>query len=690
MRPSYRLGVDIGGTFTDLVMVDEETGEMRESKAFTTPEDFSKGFAAVIEGALPDLKMVSTVVHGSTVGVNAVVTRSGGKVGIITTYGFRDRIEMGNAWRPVESQYDPKWVRPIVKRPLVPRYLRRTVNERVVWDGSVFIPLDKQELMKEARFLVEQGVEAIVICFLNSIFNTEHELKAKKLIKENFPGIYVCASSEVTPVIREYSRLITGVLDAYITPPIVKYFNGIEKYLKERGYGSDLLVMNTVGGVMTSDFAKEFPVNTLSSGPVGGVAAARYYGQLLDEPNLITLDMGGTTCDISVIRDYMPYTQSQHDLEWDLYAALPFVDINSIGAGGGSILWIDRGGALRVGPQSAGARPGPICYDFGGTEPTITDAYAVLGMLLPEYFLGGKKSLNISEAREAMEAFGKNLNVTAEDAATSAIEIQNAAMTEALREVSIYRGFDPRDFCLLAFGSAGPMVGSTLGKELGVKKVIIPKTPGEFSALGMIYSDVRVDRARSIFKLLPALDLEQIKEYYGELERDAREAVRRQGIPEENITMEHSFDGQYFGQTWDTPASVPFLFREELLQQFEESFTNAHERLWGYKLPGWPIRIVTVRVTAYGSIDKPSLIRIDEGEEKPPKDALVGGRRVYGWKDEELQMVPIYRREKLLSNNRIDGPAIIVQETSTTLLNPADKLVVDDFGNFIITYEGDR
>ena len=684
--PRYRIGIDIGGTFTDLVIVDEKTGESKEYKSFSTVDELALGFKDVVNKTEVSLKDIVQISHGTTAGLNAVISRTGAKVGIITTYGFRDRIEQANAWRPREGQNDPKWVRPTVRNPLVPRYLRRTVRERVLWDGSVLTPLNEEEVINEASFLVEQGVEAIVICFINSVFNPEHETTARKLIQRQFPDIYACTSYEINPIIREYSRLITATLNAYIAGKVTGYLEELEKYLKEEKYEKDFFIMQSTGGVLTSESARDIPILTLDSGPVGGVTGARYYSELLHESELITMDTGGTSCDIAIIMNHEPHIETQHNIEWDVYVAMPVIDVKGIGAGGGSIAWMDRGGALRVGPQSGGSRPGPVCYGFGGTEPTATDAHVVRGTLVPEYFLGGEKKLNVPKAKEAVAALGKRLGLGVEETSQAIIDIQIANISQAVRESLVYRGFDPREFALFVYGSAGPMYGSAVGRELGVKKAIIPLTPGEFCAFGLLYSDLRIDFAHSVMKSITESSLEDVKEIYDNLKEKASASMKKQGIDEENITILSFFDGLYLGQTWDTLAAAPSLVGENFRQAFEENFHSAHEKLWGYKLPGWPIKLVTLRVSAFGAIEKPSLRNIAEGGKSPSEKAFARKTRVYFRQEGKYKDVPIYLRDELLCNNQIEGPAIVVQKTSTTVLNPDDKCLVDNFGNLIITW----
>ena len=683
----YRVGVDVGGTFTDSVFIDEETGEIRTMKVPTTPQDQSLGFLeSLLRSGINPAATVS-LVHGCTVALNAILTRSGAKTGLITTDGYREVLVMGRGQRPSIAQFDPQWRRSFADgmKPLVPRYLRRTVKERTGSEGKELVPLDLEQVEREVRFLERCGVQAIAICFLNSYGNGQHEREALRLVGKLLPGVYCCASSEVHPVFKEYPRFSTCALNAYVGPLVDGYLSRTEEKLRTSGYGGDLLMMQSSGGVLTSAMARERPVYTIQSGPVGGAIAARYFGEATACPNLITIDIGGTSCDVTILTGGENILTTELEVEHDMMVALPSISVKSVGAGGGSIAWIDHLKALKVGPQSAGAVPGPACYGRGGTQPTVTDAQLVLGWLRPEHFLGGQMALYPELAAKALQPIASHLGASLPEAARAVGQILVANMSEAAKEISLYSGVDPRDYALFSFGSAGPMFATQVARELGNKEALIPPFPGEMCAFGLTASDLRVDLGQSAVRLLEDLTPEEIGEVYEGLEGRAIETLRRQGVPAARVVLSRYFDGRYWGQTWDT-ISVPVpggKMDGVKAEQMKANFHAAHQRSWGYSLPTYSVKLIMARVAATAVLGKPRLRKLSRGGESP-EGALVGEVPVFLERDSVR--VPLYLRGKLLAGNQVKGPAIIQQPTATTVLLPGDEARVDDFGNLRITW----
>jgi N-methylhydantoinase A len=677
---SYRIGVDIGGTFTDVVVLDEETGALEVAKSSTTHHAPADGVLSALKKKLTDLSAVSYVVHGTTAATNAVIERRGARVGLVTTQGFRDVLEIMRGDR--RYHYDLQWDQPV---PLVPRELRFEVPERVDYRGRVIVPLDESEARAVARRLREAGVEAIAICFLFSFMNTTHETIMKQILKEECPEALVSVSSELLPEIREYERTSTVVIDAYVKPLMERYLRDLEKRLTEQGLTGDLMIITSGGGTVRSDRARQAPVHTLMSGPAGGAVGSTYYAGITGYSNVLAADMGGTSFDICLLDQGSPRFSTENSIEWGIPFKAPMVDIKSIGAGGGSIAWIDQGGRLKVGPQSAGAEPGPACYSRGGTEPTVTDAYVVLGVIDPEYFLGGELKLDKSAAEEAVaDRVGAPLGLGLVDAARGIVQIAHANMAGALYELSVRQGYDPRDFSLLAYGGAGPMVADALAQEFGVPRVIVPLYPGAFSAFGMLTADLRSDSVRSHPSRASDADMETINEIYQELEEQGVEGLRQQGYTHRPTSIRWA-DMRYVGQNWEVRTSVPGGRRLtfEDIATIVGNFNMEHDRLYGHSRPGEPVEFINLRVTTVGTILKPGLRTISEGG----ADAgLKGSRSVYFPSLGKFVDCPIYERDRLGAGARIIGPAIVEEMDSTVLVEPNHEAWVDGYGTIIIEH----
>ena len=681
----FRVGIDIGGTFTDCVAVDEDTGAVTTCKVPTTPHDQSEGFLAGIEALGIPVEQISLVLHGCTVGLNAVLTRTGATIGVITTEGFRDVLAMGRGQRPSGDQFNPRWQRAFgdARDPFCPRHLRRTVHGRIDRTGREVVGLDEEAVRREARFLVDQGVEAILVCFLNAYADDKHERRAAAVVADVAADLPVWTSTGVHPCFKEYPRFSTAVVNTYVGPLVQRYLDRAERKLAEAGYTGPLMLMQSNGGVLPARTARERPAYTLQSGPTGGVTGSERAGRRIGRRDLITLDIGGTSADCAVIADGRPALTTELELEHDVIIALPAMDVHSIGAGGGSVAWVDRRGALRVGPRSAGAVPGPACYGRGGTEPTVTDALAVLGILDPARFMGGNAQFDTDAARAAVEPIADALSLTPEAAAQAIVDIATSAMVEAAREVSVYNGIDPRTFGLYVYGSAGPVFGSRIGRQLGAESVVVPPQPGELSAYGLALADLRCDVGEPVVRALGALSPDELEAAYGRLRDEAGRTLTRENAGASGeITYTRWLDGRYQGQTWETNG-VPVPdgpLDDAAIDTVRANFDETHRRTWGYAVRRADVKATMARVTAtveLGTPDAPELSSAPErGDPETGRVHLDGA-----WRE-----IPVLHRGRLAAGERVDGPALVVQPTATTVLTEGDTATVDPTGHLVITW----
>ena len=671
-----RIGVDIGGTFTDLVVLDGGTNEIRMEKSLSTPGDLTRGVFAAVDGALDSLEGVARFVHGTTAGTNAVVERKGGNVALLTTKGFRDTLEIMRINR--ERHYDLQWSKP---EPLVQRHMRFEVSERIDYRGRVVAPLDEAELTGVVGRIRDSGAEAIALCFLFSFMNPSHERRARELISQMWPEVSVSVSSEILPEIREYERTSTVVIDAYVKPLLGSYFDDLGEGLAKRGLSSSPVIMGSGGGIVPIEEAARVPVKTLQSGPAGGVIGAAYLGREIGEPRLIAIDVGGTSFEVSVIDGGQPTWTTEGSIEWGIPFKIPLVDVKSIGAGGGSIARVDLGGLLQVGPESAGAEPGPACYGKGGELPTLTDAYLVVRAISPDYFLGGKMKLHPEPAWNAIEKHVAGpLGITVEEAANGMIRVARSSMLGAMEVVSTQRGYDPREYALVCYGGAGPLVAVDLARDLHMTKVIVPRFPGAFSAFGMLIADVRFDFVQSYYRRIAEVDLRSLAEVADSLENQAREALT--GVSYEGSSLiQRSADLRYVGQNYEVNVPVPVGPIDEASVQFiVQSFNDEHRRRFGHRKLDEPVEFVTLRVTGVGVTNKPSL-------SVPPASSAMAtpksSRRLV-LQDGEIQDVSVFERDELPIGWSSVGPLIIEEQDSTVLCAPGDEISVDDFGNLVI------
>ncbi len=676
-----RVATDIGGTFTDLVYLDEKSDRVGTAKVDTTPPDFEKGVIDVLQKAEVDMTAIASFVHGTTVIINAITERKGAKTGLITTKGFRDVLEITRANRPdIYNLYYTKL------KPFVPRYLRQEVTERVNYKGAVMVPLSEVEVEQAVAELHQEGVEAIAVCFLHSYANPLHEVRCGQMIAKLWPEVSVTLSHEVTKEWREYERTSTAVLNSYVKPSAARYLNLLEQELRRGRVPGSLYIMRSNGGTATFSAAKQTPIAIVESGPVAGVLGAKALGELVAEKNLISFDMGGTTAKCSLIEGGQIRVTTEYKIEQTRTSAgypikIPVIDIVEIGAGGGSIAWIDQVSSLHVGPRSAGALPGPACYGRGGEEPTVTDANVITGRINPQYFLGGEIPLDAGRARQAMDRIAKALGVSIEDAALGVVRLANANMVNALKLVSLYRGYDPRDFTLVAFGGAGPMHATALAPELGVKRILIPINPAVFSAWGMLMTDLRYDMVQTRIGRTDQADLRELSRWWEELEEEARAYFGREGISEGQLVFQRYSDMRYAGQ--EHTVKVPFPPRPltlEAIEKVEGEFHALHEQYYTFRLPS-PIEFVNFHLTAFGLVEKPKVPKLDRGG--GVKQALKGHREIQ-LDSSSLEKTPIYERAHLGVGTTVKGPAIVEEPDSTTVVFPGQELSIDEYGNVII------
>jgi N-methylhydantoinase A len=686
-----RLTADIGGTFTDFVLLDD-AGQMHVTKTPSTPKDFTQGVLNGIRKLKLDLDTIDIFVHGATVVLNALLQRKLPKTGLITTRGFRDVLEIMRTNNP--EMYNLQYGKPA---PLIPRYLRYEVSERVRYNGEVVVSLDRAEAREVVHKLKAEGVIAIAVCFLHAYANPAHEREMREVIEEEFPEAVVCLSSDIAPEWREFERASTTTINAASMPIISAYLRRLEEQLRAAGLRKELFVMQSNGGVMTANAACQKPVTTVMSGPSGGAIGAAYLGAKIRCPNLITIDIGGTSSDMGLIVEGKPITTAEGVIsQWPILT--PMIEILSIGAGGGSIAWVDEGGALRVGPQSAGADPGPVCYNLGGLEPTVTDANLCLGRIDPAYFLGGEITLNEVAARKAVQnRIAERFGMDTVEAANGIIDIINANMARAMRSILTERGHDPREFVLMAFGGAGGLHTAALMQELGIPRAVVPSNPGALSAVGMLATDFRHDHARTYVSAVDNLNLAEVNNIYRILEVQAIGDLETEGVDRSRITLRRSVDARYVGQEYHINLPIGFTGQEadinvqlgsEPLKELDREliarrFNEAHEKLYGYSTPDTPVQVVNLRVAGLGLIAKPQFPTYQAGG-ADAHDAIKVRRKVYFKEAGGFVETPIYDILRLRPGNRIDGPAIVEDPNSTMLILPGQTGSIDEFRNVFI------
>jgi N-methylhydantoinase A/oxoprolinase/acetone carboxylase beta subunit len=685
-----RLGVDVGGTFTDLIYVDDEAGRLLVHKIPTTPDDPSEGtvqgLRELTEQAGEAPSALDQVFHGTTIATNIVIEHNGAAVGLITTEGYRDILHIARHKKPLNfSNYqDLPWQ----KYPIVRRRHRLTVPERVLKDGSVLVPLDEDRVRDRIRTLKEAGVEAVAVCFLFSFLNPAHEQRVAEILREEFPEAFLSVSSDVLPQYREYERFSTVCLNAYIGPKVSRYVRRLEEQLERLEMRTKLHLMTSASGVATPEGAVARPVNLLMSGPVAGVVGGIWAGKQAGYDNVITLDVGGTSADIGLAQEGRLRMKHLLDTKVGPYQAMiPMVDVDTIGAGGGSIAYVDRGGIFHVGPRSAGADPGPAAYGRGGTEPTATDALVNLGWLLPEAFLGGQMELRVDLARTAFEQGpAQALGMSVEEASMGAVQILTHSMVQSIEENSVRKGYDPRDFALVAAGGAGPLFAAQIALEVGTPWVLVPPHPGITSAMGLLATDMVYEYASTTYQRLSKLDTSALQEKFEELEDQARAQLEEDGIPLDSMLIQRVADCRYLGQGYELRVDVASgAIEDEWAENLRTSFHDIHEREYSRRFEESDIEVPNIRVRGIGLMPRLETPEVEHGPESS-EEALRYERDAWFRVQGELTQVPtrFYERSALKAGNRLTGPAIVNQYDSTTVIPPGISAHVDRFGNIVI------
>src|SRR5919201_631797 len=693
---TYRVGIDIGGTFTDAAFVDEQSGAVQIIKVPSTPADPSGGFMAAVERGLQRCDIggeaVRLVVHATRVAPNALIEGKTASLALLTTQGFRDILEIGRQIRA--RLYDVHLTKP---RPLVPRRWSFGIRERLDAEGRVLEPLDVEAVRQVVRQCKAAGIEALVCCFLHSYINPEHERLAAAIVREEYPEAFRSVSSEVCPEFREYLRASTTAVNAAIMPLVSRYLDALESQLQVRRITAPFYVMQSSGGVMSVQSAKHKPVYMIESGPAAGVIAAGAFAAPHGYANVISFDMGGTTAKVGLIQDGQAKLATEFEVGGQAITPLgegrgsgypvrtPVIDLIEVGAGGGSEAWIDAGGALRVGPRSAGAVPGPACYGQGGTTPTITDANLLLGRLNADFFLGGEIALDLQASREAMRTHcGQPLNLDPVQAASGIVEIANAHMMGAIRLISVQRGYDPRDFVLVAFGGAGPLHANALACELGIPTILIPPSPGIASALGLLMTDLKHEFVATRRQFLANLEPTVLVGLFSDFERQGEVLLGREGIAPAQRRLVRTLDLRYRGQSHELTVTVPTgaLTRQDL-EHVHEQFHEAHARAYGYSAREDPIELVNVRLTAIGVSPKPHVKALTPGK-GDFNEAVKGERPVWFSETSGFTACPIVDRYRLRWGDVVPGPAVIEEVDSTTVVHPGYEALVNDDGNLLL------
>ena len=665
------VGVDVGGTFTDAVAYDDATGQVTYAKAPSTPADPTAAVIDAIDGLGVAAGDVDRFVHGITIGTNAILQGRGATVWMLVTRGFRDVLEIARTNRT--QLYDIKAVK---QPPIVDRLRIREVDERLHFDGSVRLPLDEAQVRETVAGMEAGAGDAVAVCFIHSYAHPDHEQRAADIVREMRPDLFVCASSEVLKQMREYDRFSTTALNAFIGPLMARYLGNLQTRLHERGFRREIYIMTSNGGVSTAERATRLPVGTVLSGPAGGVAATLHLGWLTGHQNLITCDMGGTSTDVCLIEDLQVPVTDQQTISGHANRT-PQIEINAVGAGGGSIAWLDRGDILMVGPQSAGADPGPACYGQGGVEPTVTDANLVLHRLDPGTRLAGRIALDRELSMAALRPIAGQLGLDPVELADGIVQIAVARMVSAIKQISIAKGHDPRDFVLCPYGGAGPMHAAFIADELEITRVLVPMGPGNFAAFGSLISDIRQDYSRTWAMQTRKSDFAEIDAVFAGIEAEGRANLLAEGVEDGRIVTRRSVGMRYLGQSWQLEVEMPATITD--VAALEEAFYDVHERRFGHRSDA-ATEVVTFRVAAIGRVDKPTLPGWTVTGELA--DARIGGRAVYfgGWHDD----VPVYDRARLPLEREVVGPAVIEESGSTTVLPPGWRCHVLSTGDIFM------
>ena len=683
-----RIGIDVGGTFTDVVFADERTGTFHCTKTPTTHHDLAEGVLTGLEEILGiaevSIDNIDYIIHGTTIGTNAIVEGQGAKVGLITTAGFEDVLEIRRVARPKEAAFDFSADNP---PPLVPRYLRKGINERINSRGEIFIPLDEDSVLAVVDFFKHQQVEAIVVSLLFSFLNQTHEKRVAEICQGELPDVPVSLSSLICPEFREYERTCTTVMNGYLGPVIKEYMDNLTGRLKEKYGDVTLHIMQSNGGTMTAAAAKDHAAHLINSGPAGGAIAAAFISRLTGNEMAVGADMGGTTFDISIIDKSLPKTTTWGGVS-NYPIKLPMVDLRTIGAGGGSIAWVDDGGVLNVGPQSSGSDPGPACYGWGGKFPTVSDANLILGRLNPDYFLGGKLLLYPERAKAALKKnIAAKMGISVEEAAAGIIRIVNANMAKGISGNSVERGYDLRDFALVTMGGAAALHAADIARELNIKKIIVPPMSGNFSAVGLAIADIQHDYVKTFAQKEPEIDPDELLGYFQEMENEGIRQLIAEKVSEKDIVITWSADLRYDGQSWElnTPIRRARTLTKEDLRKMAKDFNQLHQQVYSYSEPNEVVEFVILRVRIIGK--NPTLALPCEEVSTSLVSAKWDHVRDVFFENTGWQKMPVHLRENLPAGQKLVGPCIVEEPISTTLIPPDFNGFIDEFKNIIIVAE---
>ena len=682
MTEKIVIGVDVGGTFTDILAFDEKTGKVSVAKTPSTKEDQSEGFLEGILKTTQDLSLVSTIIHGTTVATDALLERKGAKTGFITTKGFRDVLEMRRRDRP------KTWGLWGTFAPVVERKNRLEVSERTLADGSVRVSVDEKEVENCAKILMENGCSAVCLFFINGYANSENEKRAAKVLRSIWPNNHVSIATEILPEIREFERCSTATLNAYLQPPVANYLERLETRISNEKKKSEILIVQSNGGVMSVETAKSLPIRTALSGPAAGVVAARQIAKAAGFENIITGDMGGTSFDISVIANNQNMLTSQANIDFGMTIRTPMIEMTTIGAGGGSIAHIDSTGLLEIGPESAGSYPGPVCYGLGNSRPTVTDANLVLGRIDASNPIGGKqKSLDYEAATQAIDNhIAKKLDLSIHDAAEAIIKVANAKMAGAIRLISIERGYDPKKFALMPFGGGGALHAGALMKDIGLSASIVPRYPGVNSALGCIMSDLRHDEVKTLNVSLAELDCEKLARTIEEITLESKKIIDRSKASLTKKERIIELDMLYLGQTHAVPVSISDNLKNLTKKNIEKAFLESYTRAYSRPLEGISIRILNLRVSMVGVRPDIDLSIFSKGERaKEISSCVISNQKVYS--NGAWHQAKIFDRLLLPNGSIISGPALLTQPDATIFIEPEMNAKVDVYGNIILSEE---
>ena len=678
---NVRVAIDIGGTFTDLASYDAKTKSVRFEKALTTPLALQEAVLSCFTKGEIDVARLEHFVHGSTVAINAVIQKNGSKTALITTEGFEHVYQVGRTNRP--DTYNLFFEK---TQPLFSANLCFPIKERMTAQGRVHVPLGEAEIQRMIKAIKSANVESIAVCFLHSYANPRHEMILGRALRKAFPDLFITLSHEILREYREFERTSTTVLNAYVGLQVTTYLKALEEPLKKQKFTGRFMIMQSNGGVMTSERASKMPVAMMESGPAGGIIGAGELGKLIGEPDVIAFDMGGTTAKTCLVEQGLPKMTDQYYIggyQSGHVMRLPVVDIIEVGAGGGSIAWIDEGGALKVGPKSAGSRPGPACYGLGGEEPTVTDANLITGRLNATRFLGGEFDLNYDKAHQAIEKkVARPLGMSVLDAALGILKLADVKMSFAVRAITMQRGYDPRKFAMVAFGGAGPLHAMAIARELHIPKVIIPPQPGHFSALGMLLTDIRQDFVQTHIQDFSILSAKILEDLFVKLENEGRKNLVKEGHELKSVQLIRTLDVRYLGQEYTVRVTVPHgLQASKDLDAIRAKFDELYEVRYGHAASDQAAQMVNLRVTAIGLVSKPNFDSLRD--KRIPSLSLQKDRDIYFSKLGMLTC-PVYQRSDLKEGFQFFGPAVVEEYASTTVLFPGDKGTLNKYGCLVI------